>query len=148
MSEQKGNKLLVLLVVITLILVIGLGIVLGYFIFFKDKTNSSTQTNIKVEEKIMDLKEFVVNLSDEDKTYIRITISLAYDKKNKKLDKELPNKVPAIRDVIIEILRKKKTADFNSNNIDNIKKELIKAINSNLTNGEIINIYIQDIIIQ
>ncbi|MBZ4663090.1 MAG: fliL [Caloramator sp.] len=148
MSEQKGNKLLILLVVITLILVIGLGIVLGYFIFFKDKTNSSTQTNIKVEEKIMDLKEFVVNLSDEDKTYIRIAISLAYDKKNKKLDKELPNKVPAIRDVIIEILRKKKTADFNSNNIDNIKKELIKAINNNLTNGEIINIYIQDIIIQ
>lgn len=148
MSEQKGNKLLVLLVVITLILVIGLGIVLGYFIFFKDKTNSTANNNIKVEEKIMDLKEFVVNLSDEDKTYIRITISLAYDKKNKKLEKELPNKVPAVRDAVIEILRKKKTTDFNSNNIDNIKKELIKAINNNLINGEIINIYIQDIIIQ
>lgn len=148
MSEQKGNKLLVLLVVITLMLVIGLGIVLGYFIFFKDKTNSTAKNNIKVEEKIMDLKEFVVNLSDEDKTYIRITISLAYDKKNKKLEKELPDKVPAVRDAVIEIIRKKKTTDFNSNNIDNIKKELIKAINNNLINGEIINIYIQDIIIQ
>ncbi|MCX7695806.1 MAG: flagellar basal body-associated FliL family protein [Caloramator sp.] len=148
MSEQKGNKLLVLLVVITLVLVIGLGIVLGYFIFFKDKTTGTVQNNIKVEEKILDLKEFVVNLSDEEKTYIRITISLAYDKKNKKLDKELPNKIPAIRDVVIETLRKKTTSDFKSNNIDNIKKELIKAINNNLINGEIINIYIQDIIIQ
>lgn len=148
MSEQKGNKLLVLLVVITLVLVIGLGVVLGYFIFFKDKTTGTIQNNVKVEEKILDLKEFVVNLSDEEKTYIRITISLAYDKKNKKLDKELPNKIPAIRDVVIETLRKKTTSDFKSNNIDNIKKELIKAINNNLINGEIINIYIQDIIIQ
>ncbi|WDC83956.1 flagellar basal body-associated FliL family protein [Caloramator sp. mosi_1] len=122
MSEQKSNKILVILVVITLVLVIGLGTVLGYFIFFKDKTNAPIQNNVKLEEKVLDLKEFVVNLSDENKTYIRISLSLAYDKKNKKLDKELQDKIPAIRDTVIKILRRKTTEDFKSNNMDNIKK--------------------------
>ncbi|GFR35596.1 flagellar basal body-associated FliL family protein [Thermobrachium celere] len=152
MSENKNNKLLITLVIFTLILVIVLGIALGYFIFFKDKTKNSTTQNVKIEEKIFDLNEFVVNLSDENKTYIRLKISIAYDKKNKKLDKEIPEKVPAIRDAVINILRSKSSKDFettsNQNNLNNIKTELINSINNNLQNGKIINIYVQDIIIQ
>ncbi|CDF58010.1 flagellar basal body-associated FliL family protein [Thermobrachium celere] len=152
MSENKNNKLLITLVIFTLILVIVLGLALGYFIFFKDKTKNSTTQNVKIEEKIFDLNEFVVNLSDENKTYIRLKISIAYDKKNKKLDKEIPEKVPAIRDAVINILRSKSSKDFettsNQNNLNNIKTELINSINNNLQNGKIINIYVQDIIIQ
>lgn len=155
MSEQKGNKVLIILVAFTLVLVIGLGAALAYYVFFKDNEikNSTSQESVVVEEKIADVNEFLVNLADENKSFIKIKFVIAYDKKNKKLDKEIPEKMPSMRDSVISILRTKKSSDFNNtdnnkNSMENIKKEIIDAINKNLVNGKITNIYIQDIIIQ
>lgn len=155
MSEQKGNKILIGLVAFTLILVIGLGATLAYYVFFKDnKIKSNTQQEVvKVDEKIADVNEFLVNLADENKSFIKIKFVIAYDKKNKKLDKEIPEKMPSMRDSVITVLRTKKSTDFNNtdtnkNSMESIKKEIIDAINKNLVNGKITNIYIQDIIIQ
>lgn len=155
MSEQKSNKILIGLVVFTLILVIGLGATLAYYVFFKDNKIKSgpQQETVKVDEKIADVNEFLVNLADESKSFIKVKFVIAYDKKNKKLEKEIPEKMPSIRDSVITVLRDKKSSDFNNtdtnkNSMENIKKEIIEAINKNLENGKITNIYIQDIIIQ
>lgn len=114
MSEQKGNKLLIILVVFTLLLVIGLGVVLGYYIFFKDKTKGTApgNTEVKIEENVVELNEFVVNLADEEKVFMKVKFAVAYNKKDKKLGDEITAKMPVIRDTIITILRQKNQLIF------------------------------------
>lgn len=149
MSEAKAkgsNKLLVILLIFTLLIVFTAAGLFGYFIFFKDKGTSGTSTKKAVTEKTFELDEFVTNLADENTTYIKLKIVLGYEEK--KLDNELPNKVAAIRDTINATLWKKTSIDFSGNGTEAVKKELLQSINNILETGQISNIYLNEIIIQ
>jgi flagellar FliL protein len=53
-----------------------------------------------------------------------------------------------IRDAVISVLTTKKAADITPKNMDSIKLQLIQKINPLLTNGQLNNIYINDILVQ
>lgn len=146
MSEVKGkgsNKLIVILLIFTLLIVFSIAGIFGYFFIFNKGTTQAKKT---VEEKIFQLDEFVTNLADESTTYVKLTIVLGYE--GKKLEKELPTKVAAIRDTINATLWSKTSIDFSGKGTETVKKELLEAINTKLEKGKISNIYLNEIIIQ
>lgn len=152
MSEAKvkgkgSNKLVVILLILTLLIVFSAAGFFGYLFFFKKTgTSNFTSSSKAVEEKTYDLDEFVTNLADENTTYIKLKIVLGY--KDKGLDKELTNKVAAIRDIINTTLWSKTSIDFSGKGTDAVKKQLLQSINSKLEKGKITNIYFNEIIIQ
>lgn len=149
MSEAKtkgSNKLIMVLLLVTLLLVLSTAGVFSYFVFFRDGGTQVAGTKKAVQEKTFELSEFVTNLADEDTTYIKVKIVLGYE--GKELDKELPTKVPAIRDTINSTLWGKTSIDFSGKGTESVKKELLQAINNKLDRGKISNIYLNEIIIQ
>lgn len=175
-EKKSGGKLKFIIIGIIAVAVLGAGGYFGYSKFFASKENNVNKTIMPqqqvaaqqvqgqtvqgqqaaqnasylqqvVSAKTYDLDEFLVNLADEDgKRYLKIKISLGYD--NKKLDAELEEKKPILRDAIISVLRTKKAADISAKGIDNIKMELIQRINLNLTKGQLNNIYFNELLVQ
>lgn len=146
-KEKRSNKLIIILLIFTLLIVLSAGGFFAYLFFFSGSGASNTTFfNKTAKEKTYQLDEFVVNLADEKTTYLKLTIALGYEEK--KLDKELPEKVAAIRDTINSALRSKTSIDFSGNGTETVKKELLDTINKKLSKGKITNIYLSDIIIQ
>ena len=169
-KEKKGGskvKLIIIVMLVTII-VVGAGGYFGYTMFFKDKVqagNFSVRTNqqtvmqqvpgqqgVTIQQPVPSaitygLDEFLVNLADDDgKRYLKVKIFLGYD--NKKLDSELEEKKPILRDAIIAVLRTKKAADITPKGVDSIKMEIIQKINPILEKGQLNNVYINDILLQ
>lgn len=174
-QKKGGGKLKFIIIGVVVVALLGAGGYFGYSHFFASKTNATktlipqqqvavqqiqgqqvqgqqTVQNVSylqqvVSAKTYGLDEFLVNLADEDgKRYLKIKVFLGYD--NKKLDTELEEKKPILRDVVISVLRTKKAADISAKGVDNIKMEIIQRINPVLTKGQLNNVYFNDILVQ
>lgn len=167
-AKKKGKGKLIIVVAV-LLLVVAVGVYLGYTSFLKGKGGASQnavnkqqaqQTQVVqngqtvqtanqqiVSAKTYGLDDILVNLADEDsKRYLKITVFLGYD--SKKLDSELEEKKPMIRDAIISTLRTKKASDISDKGLEAIKAELIQKINPLLQKGQINNIYFSNVLVQ
>jgi len=176
-EKKGGGKVKIIIIAVVATLVVGAGAYFGYTMFLKDKTQT-TKTAVKatqqvvvqqtqqqtgaagqqaaqntnylqqvVSTKTFGLDEFLVNLADEDgKRYLKVKVFLGYD--NKKLDTELEEKKPILRDAIIGVIRTKKAADITTKGVDSIKMEIIQRINPILEKGQLNNVYINDILLQ
>lgn len=168
-EKKGGNKVKIILIAVVATLVVGAGAYFGYTMFLKDKTQTTkagvkttqqvvvqqTQQAVQnttllqqvVSTKTFGLDEFLVNLADEDgKRYLKVKVFLGYD--NKKLDTELEEKKPILRDAIIGVIRTKKAADITPKGVESIKMEIIQRINPILEKGQLNNVYINDILVQ
>lgn len=145
-DTNSKNKILVIILIFTLSIVVILGLILGYMFLFKKPSSKINAPKKKPVEKTIELKEFVVNLSNIETTYLKVNISIGYT--DKKVESEINDKMSEIRDVINSNLMKKNSEDFKDNGPFNVKQELISNINSILDKGKITNVYFTDIIIQ
>jgi flagellar FliL protein len=157
-KKQSSNKPVMILLIITIAIVV---LMLSFFVFMyingdKNKAQSApaaaaNTVNVRAaaDEKTVDLDEFVINLSDTDKrAYAKIKVSIAFDSKEKKLEKEITAKIPQIRQIInLTIMNKKSEEINNAQNLSKIVSELITKINDIMTTGRITNVYIRDILI-
>lgn len=156
-KKQSSNKPVMILLIITIAIVV---LMLSFFVFMyingdKNKVQSApaaaNTVNVRAaaDEKTVDLDEFVINLSDTDKrAYAKIKVSIAFDSKEKKLEKEITAKIPQIRQIInLTIMNKKSEEINNAQNLSKIVSELITKINDIMTTGRITNVYIRDILI-
>lgn len=148
-NTGKGNKGVMVILFVLGLLVLGAATFGGVYIFMKNKTTVEAQ-EVVIENTYMDLSEFTVNLADEGgKRYFKGEISLGYDKTKIKLQEELTGNQVVVRDDIIFYFKGQK-ADY-INNVENkeaMKKQLIEAINKDLTKGKIIDIRFKSMIIQ
>ena len=152
MEKKKQSFKKLILIVLIFIVVFG-GSFTVYNLFFSKKststTTSKTSTTMKniTSAKTYSIDECLVNLTDSGgKNYLKVTVFLGYE--DGKLDAELAEKKPIIRDAVIDILRSKSTADFSSNKADKIKIEVLQKINPLLTKGQLDNVYFDDILVQ
>ncbi|GAA0767641.1 flagellar basal body-associated FliL family protein [Clostridium subterminale] len=155
LEKEKGGSSKLVLIIVTAIVIFALitgAVFVGYTVATKQagKSNSgASESNLLEKEATLDLKEFLVNLSDEEKSkFVKVNIFLGSDGKNKKLQKELTAKVPQIRDCINKILRTKKSTDFTTEGEALLKEEIIVKANELLNNGKIANVYFTDLIVQ
>ncbi len=90
-----------------------------------------------------ELKEFMSNTADVDTThFVRMKLSLGYEKNNLLLQTELSERRMQIFDLIMLTLNGKRKEDLDSaQKKQDLKDELIKKINGLLQNGKIQDIY-------
>ena len=148
-GSSKSNKGVLIILFVLGLVVLGGAVFAGTYLFMKTNKTVSAQ-EVVVENTYMDLKEFTVNLGDEGgKRYFKGEISIGYDKTKTKLIEELTASEVVVRDDIIFYFKSQK-ADY-INNVDNkeaIKKQLVDAINKDLTKGKITDIRFKSMIIQ
>jgi len=113
-----------------------------YFAFFKDR-QPAVQA-VKTYE--YSLAPFSTNLSNV-RSYFKGTIVL--ETTDKKLVPKFDEKLSQIRDSIIKILISKKPEDLlDKNGLQELRKEIIQAVNKVMDSSDITNVYFIDYIIQ
>lgn len=92
-----------------------------------------------------------VNLEDpfrqqlRDGKMIQLDISLGYKKGNKKIQQELTQIVPEIRDIVILYLSRRDSVFFaKPNALDVLKEDLLKQINRIVNSGKVERIFIEE----
>jgi len=146
--NKSGKGVLIILFILGLV-VLGGAVFGGVYLFMKTKNTIEAQEVI-IDNTYMELKEFTVNLADEGgKRYFKGEISIGYDKTKTKLAQELTGKEVVIRDDIIFYFKSQK-ADYINNveNTETMKRQLIEAINKDLTKGKITDIRFKSMIVQ
>ena len=146
-KEKSGKGLMAVLFILGL-LVLGAASFGGMYLFMK--TNNTVAAQQVLEETYVDLDEFTINLGDKDgKRYFRGEISIGYDKTNKKVGEEIAANTVVIRDAIIFYFKGKEASYVNDiNNEENIKKDLIEAINKELQKGKVTDLRFKNMIVQ
>lgn len=146
-KEKSGKGLMAVLFILGLI-VLGAASFGGVYLFMK--TNNTVAAQQVLEETYVDLDEFTINLGDKDgKRYFRGEISIGYDKTNKKVGQEIAANTVVIRDAIIFYFKGKEASYVNDiNNEENIKKDLIEAINKELQKGKVTDLRFKNMIVQ
>ncbi|WP_024621259.1 flagellar basal body-associated FliL family protein [Metaclostridioides mangenotii] len=137
MKGKKGFFIIVLLIVV------GLGLGAGYAMFGQNISNTTKENTTTT---ILDLEdEILVKLSDEGSArYLKSTMSIEYNSNDKKFEEKLP----LVRDVIINFLMSKKAGDFSSDNLDNLKEQLIQKLNERLGSGTVSEVYFTNLVVQ
>lgn len=172
MSEKnKGNKTggaSKIIIILLVLLIVLLGAFGGYILFFggasklhQASTSSNTNntaspvTTTSADENTYSLDEAIVNLSDTDsQRYLKVKVSFGYDEKNSKLKAELEsedvNKKPILSDAVNSVLRSKKASDFTGNekSINDMKQQILDAVNPVLKKGKISHIYFDELVVQ
>lgn len=149
MSEKKPKNIIVILLIVLIVVLVGIASFFAYLYVFKGKSSASkteTQTTV-TQEQTASLDEFITNLADTDqRVYIKTKIYVSFTTKD--LDKEITTNMSQIRDGVNSVLRSKTYNDFNSSNLNKVKKEMIDKVNSYLKTGKIDNLYFYEIVIQ
>lgn len=148
-NTGKGNKGVMVILFILGLIVLGGATFGAVFMYMKYEKTVSAQEVI-VENTYMDLEEFTVNLADEGgKRYFKGEIALGYDITKTKLKEELALNQVVVRDDIIFYFKSQKAEYINNvENKDAMKKQLIDAINKDLTKGKLTDIRFKSMIIQ
>jgi len=161
-AEEKksggGSKLLLIVIIILLLLLLVIGGVVAYFLLSNNNTDQQQpQQKIEKKHKVSDLASigpiypldpFTVNLlSANADRYLKCKIDLELDSPD--LQKEIDKKLPAIRDMIIQILSSKTVEEIQTaKGKEKLKEEIKRKINSILTTGQIRNVYFTQFVIQ
>ncbi len=161
-NEEKksgGSKLLLIIIIVLLLLLLVIGGLVAYFLLSSNPDQQQAQEPQKIEKKhkVSDLAEigpiypldpFTVNLvSSNADRYLKCKINLELDSPD--LQKELDKKLPAVRDMIIQILSSKTVEEIQTaKGKEKLKEEIKRKLNSILTTGEIKHVYFTQFVIQ
>jgi flagellar FliL protein len=157
-SSGGGSKLLLIVIIVLLLLLLIIGGLVAYFLLAGNSKEPQPQPQQQVEKKvpaslvkmgpIYPLDKFIVNLvSANADRYLKCKIDLELS--NAKVQKEIDKKLPAIRDMIIQILSSKTVEEIQTaRGKEKLKEEIKRKINSILTTGEVTNVYFTEFVIQ
>jgi flagellar FliL protein len=160
-EKSSGNKLLLIVIIILLLLLLIIGGLVAYFLLSNnsDNTQASDQKQEKIVKKkkvsdmaevgpIYPLDQFIVNLvSNNADRYLKCKISFELDSPD--LQQEVDKKLPAIRDIIINILSSKTVEEIQTaKGKEKLKEEIRRKVNEILTTGEIRHVYFTEFVIQ
>ncbi len=154
-KEKKSSKKLVLILIVLLLL--GGGGAFGYIKFFKAKKGEKKEKAEVVapvrqgsSEKLipMPLNPYLVNLIDPDtRRYLKIRIVLNLS--DKKLEKEITDKLPSISDAIIMFLTSKTYDEVISPmGKRKLKNEILKIVNKHLQTGRVTQVFFTEFLVQ
>ncbi|AAC07676.1 flagellar basal body-associated FliL family protein [Aquifex aeolicus] len=151
-AQAGGGKKKLIFLLLLLILLAGAGAG-AYFFLFAKKEEKKEEKAPKVappEVGIMYKLDppFIVNLADPEATvYARISITL--EVANQQVLQEVQKKEPVIRDAIIEIISSKTSNEIRTpEGREQLKLEVLKRINTILSEGGVRNVYFTEFVIQ
>ena len=146
----KGNTLFV--IAFFAIIFSGIGLFAGSYMASGNILPKFEERELSINPETYFVDEFLINLADSDsKRYLKIEIYLSYDSNDEALFEEiqLDRTKPILKDAALTVLRSKTSSEFSSKDgTESIKKELVEKFNSKLENGQIIEVYFPELIIQ
>jgi flagellar FliL protein len=161
--KKKGGKLKLIIIVLLLLIILGVLGGVGYMMFLKPKpdetaemANAKKAAAPKKEVKegtgigmLYPLENFIVNMADAGGSrYLRVTLQLELDE-TKKFSEALDMRKPQLRDAILTVLASKRYEEVSSAQGKLIlKQELLRRLNSLVTEGTIVNIYFTEFVAQ
>lgn len=112
------------------------------------ETTSETEEKTKSTGIYYQMGSFVVNIAHtEAQRFLKAVIVLELDEKN--TSREIGRKTSLLRDVIITILSSKDFPEIEGvQGKNNLRKEIMEAINSKLETGKVINVYFEEFVAQ
>jgi len=161
--KKKGGKLKLIIIVLLLLIILGVLGGVAYTLFLKPKPEE-TEEMAKPQKKAAPKKEkkegtgigalyplenFIVNMADAGGTrYLRVTLQLELDD-TKKFVEALDMRKPQLRDAILTVLASKRYEEVSSAQGKLIlKQELLRRLNSLVSEGSIVNIYFTEFVAQ
>lgn len=146
-EKKKGLNPLMLVIIVLVLVIVGLA---AYFLVLKKPPATGPYVPVQIVEASWSAGDFVVNLADSDTDkYLKTTIMLTYDSTDKTLATDLDAKKDQIRDNIIVVVRSKNSGDLRTSaGIDELKKDIVKKVNTVLGGAKIINVYTPDFLIE
>lgn len=146
-EKKKSGGLKNVIIIILALLVLGAA-AFGGFYFYK-QSNAEPKEEIIVQTKVPVGEQMTVNLNSENaKRYLKVSVSLGYDSKDKATTKEIEQKGIEIKDKTLFYLKSRKLEDFETKNEKNLKAGLVEEINELLVEGEILDVYFTDLLTQ
>jgi flagellar FliL protein len=145
--KKPSKRRLLLFLIISVVIIVLAGGVITVLSTFKGGKEKEKEKSPK-ETIIYSIEPIVVNLFDPTgKRYLQVR--LAFELKDKKIEEEIRNSEPKIKDVIISTLSTKTPEDVLQPEAKAlIKNELLQKINSALGEEAILNIYITQYIVE
>lgn len=164
-KKKKGGKLKLIIIILLLLIILGVLGGAGYMMFLKPKPEETAENAPakksaapKKEKKkegtgigmLYPLENFIVNMADSGGTrYLRVTLQLELDDTKKKFVEALDMRKPQLRDAILTVLASKRYEEVSSAQGKLIlKQELLRRLNSLITEGSIVNIYFTEFVAQ
>ncbi len=157
-EEKKGGKKKFIIIGAVLLLLVGGGAA-GYFLFLSGPSESESETAAKEEKKAADaipkdslgvtfeLDPFVVNLAGESSRYLKVVIVAQLS--SPELAVEMENRSPQLKDSIITVLSSKTPEEILSvQGKYDLKMELIKRLNANISAGVVRDLFFTEFVVQ
>lgn len=167
--EEVGGKkfpLKLILIVIAGLVVLGGGGFLIWKLLLSGDSAEPTDEPEKAEARTeapaetpevgykVDLEKFTVNLADPDETRF-LVIKIALEVSTEQLVADIHSEnddmlyLVKTRDLILKVLRSKTSSEFSdAGNLEEIRREIIFGLNSIYKSGEVMQLYIVDMVIQ
>lgn len=144
-KEKKSNKG-ILIIIILLLVVIIVGGVLAFLILSK---NSGGNNPAKIVEQVVTIDDTVVNIKDPSmKKYVKFSLAITYDSKNKKILEDINSNMYKIKDSIITVFKDKTINDIErENGIEGIKEEIKTNIDQILEDNTILSVYFTNLLV-
>ena len=153
-----SKKVLIIVITIFIMLIMIMGA--GFFVIMNkmsalDPNSEKGSEEVAEAEDAVDtigpiysLDTFIVNLADPDgRRYLRFAVELELS--SKELAQELEKRLPQIRDSILMIVPTKSVEDVHSfEGKTTLRDEIITKLNTFLVDGDIINLYFTEFVIQ
>ncbi|MDD2211470.1 MAG: flagellar basal body-associated FliL family protein [Clostridia bacterium] len=135
-KKDFNKKPLVVLLFVLFLVMLGSGFFIYQLVLAKSLGSEKALTKIG---PIYETEEFVVNMSGSVNRYIKAQFALELS--NKKVKKELEEKMPLLLDTVIMILSDQTVEVLKPQGKEILKNNLIEAINKFLDKGKIEKIY-------
>ena len=159
---KKGKKKLLIILLVLIMLLGGGGFAawkmsLGPFAKLNELKKKVTESGKEKKKKkkkkdsmgpVFAFETFIVNLaSSEGERYLKITVNAELE--DKKVEQEITQRVPQLRDAIIILLSSKTFDDIiHTDGKENLKREILARVNSFLSSGEAKRIYFTELVVQ
>ncbi len=144
-EEKKSNKgMMIIIILLLVVLIVG-----GAFAFLILSKSSNANNPQKIVEEVITLNESVVNIKDPSlKRYVKFSLAITYDSKNKKVLQDINSNTYKIQDAIIGVFKDKTASDIESGNgIEVIKNEIKTKIDEILEDNSILSVYFTNLLI-
>lgn len=165
-KKKKGGSLKIIIIAVVVLVLLGGG-AFAYLTFFAGgKPAEQAQETAAPADDIAapaqsakgaadagtmyDFPVFVVNLADPTGSrYLRVSLSVEIPPKNVKLQAEMEQKLPKIKDTVITVLSSKTFEEITTpQGKISLKQELLRRINANLSSGRLMDVYITEFVVQ